>query len=159
VCGIRFSRWQAWLRYEYGYCYGVVSYKASHALRKFYDLSCVPIWIIIIPESFARALWLQQTHLAAKQEDGEKCHLIKPTQYLCHTLQGSLTWHKILWHRAEGSVCPRKKVALRICIALKNLSSLTGFEPASPVASTVTTRPPRTTILTTKQAWNFGRVK
>jgi hypothetical protein len=40
-----------------GYCYGVVLYKASHTLRPFYDLLCVSIWVLTIPDSSTRALW------------------------------------------------------------------------------------------------------
>jgi hypothetical protein len=36
--------------------YGVVSHKASHALRPFSDLLCVPIWILIIPDLSTRGL-------------------------------------------------------------------------------------------------------
>jgi hypothetical protein len=43
-----------------GYCYGVVSYKASHALQPLSDLLCFPVWVLIIPNSSTRALWLQQ---------------------------------------------------------------------------------------------------
>jgi hypothetical protein len=32
-------------------------YKASHALRPFYDLLCVPIGVVIILDSCTRALW------------------------------------------------------------------------------------------------------
>jgi uncharacterized membrane protein len=54
------------------YCYGVISYKASHALRPFSDVLCVTIWAIIIPDSFTSALWLQHKHLLANQGVGEK---------------------------------------------------------------------------------------
>jgi hypothetical protein len=40
-----------------GYCYEVVSYKASNALRLFSS----HIWVLIIPDSSTTALWLQQT--------------------------------------------------------------------------------------------------
>jgi hypothetical protein len=36
----------------------MVSCKASHALRPYYDLLCIPIWVLIIPDSPAIALWL-----------------------------------------------------------------------------------------------------
>jgi hypothetical protein len=39
-----------------GYCYWMVSYRASHALRPFSDLLCIPIWVIIIPDSSTRVL-------------------------------------------------------------------------------------------------------
>jgi hypothetical protein len=40
-----------------GCCYGVVSYKASHALRPFSDIVWVPICVLIILDSTTRALW------------------------------------------------------------------------------------------------------
>jgi hypothetical protein len=43
-----------------GFCYEVVSYKASHALLLISDLSCVPVWGLLISDSSTRALWLQQ---------------------------------------------------------------------------------------------------
>jgi hypothetical protein len=39
------------------YPYGVVSHKASHALRPLSDLLCVLIWVKIIPDSSTRDLW------------------------------------------------------------------------------------------------------
>jgi hypothetical protein len=39
------------------YCYGVVSYKASHALWPFSDLLCIPIQVLIILVSSTTALW------------------------------------------------------------------------------------------------------
>jgi hypothetical protein len=46
-----------WTQVFTGYCYGIVSYKASHALRTFPVLLCVPIWVPFIPDSSSRALW------------------------------------------------------------------------------------------------------
>jgi hypothetical protein len=40
-----------------GCCYRVVSYKASLALLPFYNLLCVPIRVLITPDSSTRALW------------------------------------------------------------------------------------------------------
>jgi hypothetical protein len=40
-----------------GNCYGVVSYKVSHALRAFSDTMCVPIWVLIVYDSSTRAFW------------------------------------------------------------------------------------------------------
>jgi hypothetical protein len=51
-----------------GYCYGVVSYKASHALRPFSDLLCVPVWILIVPDSSTRALWQQPAETSSSEE-------------------------------------------------------------------------------------------
>jgi hypothetical protein len=38
------------------YCYGVLSYKASHALLPFYDLYFVSIRVLIIPDSSTSAV-------------------------------------------------------------------------------------------------------
>jgi hypothetical protein len=40
---------------------------------------------------------------------GEKCPLILPAKYLCHTPQGSLTCRKVLRHGADGFTSPPKK--------------------------------------------------
>jgi hypothetical protein len=52
-----------------GYCYGVVSYKATHALRPFSNLLFVRIWVLIVPNSSTRESPLANTsrHLIAKQ--------------------------------------------------------------------------------------------
>jgi hypothetical protein len=55
-----------------GYCYEVLSYKASHVLRPFSDLLYVPIWVLITPDTSTSAIWLQQRHLVAKQRVGKK---------------------------------------------------------------------------------------
>jgi hypothetical protein len=39
-----------------GYCYEVVWRKESHALQPFSDLLCIPIWVLIIPDSSTRDL-------------------------------------------------------------------------------------------------------
>jgi hypothetical protein len=56
-----------------GYCYGVVSYKASHALRSFSDILCIPVCILLIPDSTTSDLWLQHRHVVTKQGAAEKC--------------------------------------------------------------------------------------
>jgi hypothetical protein len=55
------------------YCYGVVSHKASHALRPLSDLLCEPACVLITPGSFTSALWLHQRHLVARQGFRKKC--------------------------------------------------------------------------------------
>jgi hypothetical protein len=79
-----------------GYCYRVVSYNASPALRRFSDLFYIPIWVLIIPDAFIRALWQVTRHLVAKARS-EKCPLILPAKYLCHTPQVSLTCNVTTW--------------------------------------------------------------
>jgi hypothetical protein len=56
-----------------------------------------------------------------------------------------LTCRKILRHRTSGFTSHLKEDVLRIFIALKNLSPWPGSNPQhlSPVASTLTTTPPR----------------
>jgi hypothetical protein len=39
-----------------GYCYRVASYHVSHVLRPFSDVLCVPIWVLITPNSSTSAL-------------------------------------------------------------------------------------------------------
>jgi hypothetical protein len=56
-----------------GCFYGVVSYKASHALLLYPDILCVRIWILITPDLSTSAHWLQQRLLVAKQLVDEKC--------------------------------------------------------------------------------------
>jgi hypothetical protein len=69
---------------------------------------------------------------------------ILPIQYLKH-FKGSLTCRKILQHGADGFTSHPKESVLRIFIALKNPSSRSGLNPRplSPMASTLTTTPPR----------------
>jgi hypothetical protein len=43
------------------YYYGVVSYKASHALQPFSYLFFFSMWVLIAPEPHTRALWFQQS--------------------------------------------------------------------------------------------------
>jgi hypothetical protein len=62
---------------------------------------------------------------------GDKCPLILPAKYLCHTPQGFFPCHKILQHGTGGFTSPPKKVVLRIFIALKNPLSSTWFESAN----------------------------
>jgi hypothetical protein len=50
-----------------GYCYGMVSYKASHELWPVSDILFIPNSLIIIPDSSTGAVWLQQTHLVVKK--------------------------------------------------------------------------------------------
>jgi hypothetical protein len=60
-------------------------------------------------------------------------------------LKGSLTRRKILWHGASGFTSHPKEAVLRIFIAVKNPSSRPTLNPRplGPVASTLTTTPPR----------------
>jgi hypothetical protein len=58
-----------------GYCYGVVSYKASHALRPFSDLLCVPVfWVLVISDASTTPFWkYRKRHLVVNHKKlGEK---------------------------------------------------------------------------------------
>jgi hypothetical protein len=58
-----------------------------------------------------------------------------------------------LQHGTDGFTSPPKEVVLRIFITLKNPSTSAGIEPATlgPVASTLTTSPPRQIYTTWKE--------
>jgi hypothetical protein len=45
----------------------IYHFTGAHVLRSFSGLLCVPIEVIIIPYSSARALWLQQRHIEVNQ--------------------------------------------------------------------------------------------
>jgi hypothetical protein len=67
---------------------------------------------------------------------------------LCHTPQGSLTCLKISRHGADDFTFPPKEVVLPIFIAFKVHNPRPGLIPRTlgPMASTITTRPPRATF-------------
>jgi hypothetical protein len=102
-----------------GSCCGVVPYKASHALRPFCDMFYVPIWVIIISHSSTRALW----QIPAETPSSEV--------------------------GTDGFTFLPKGVVLRIFIALKIHRPRPGLNPRTlySLASTITTRAPRTTTL------------
>jgi hypothetical protein len=84
-----------------------------------------------------------QRHLVAKEGGlGEKWLCIFPTKYLINTPQGSLTCRKILRYGADGFTSPPKETMLRIFYRLRPF-----FNPrfSCPMASTITTIPPRPT--------------
>jgi hypothetical protein len=62
-------------------------------------------------------------------------------KYLFHTLQGSLTCRKILWHEADGFTSLPKEVVLRILLPLKIHRPQSGLNPRTvgPMPSTITT--------------------
>jgi hypothetical protein len=98
-----------------------------------------PTQVLIIPDSFTRALWLQQRYPVAKQGVGEECLSILPTKYLCHTPQGSLTCRKILRHGADGFISAVDKVVLRILSPFQIHHSRPGLNSRTlgPMASTI----------------------
>jgi hypothetical protein len=70
-------------------------------------------------------------------------------QYLKY-LKGSWTCRKILWYGTSGFTSHTKESVLRTFIALKNPPSRLGLNPRplGPVASTLTTTPPRRQVTT-----------
>jgi hypothetical protein len=68
------------------------------------------------------------------------------TKYLFCTLKGSLTYHKILQPGANSFTCPLKDNVLWIFIVLKIYRPRLGLnlQNLGPLASMLTTRPPRT---------------
>jgi hypothetical protein len=111
-----------------GYCYGVVSYNASHAIATIFCyvpyLSCNHIRVI----HQSSLLWLQQRHLVVGRSGREvtaKFYLSVSLSYL----KGSLTCRKVLRHGANGYTSPPKEVVVQIFIALKNNRSRPGLNP------------------------------
>jgi hypothetical protein len=99
-------------------------------------------------------LWLQHRHLVAERgETGrEMAAEFCPSASLSY-LKVSLTCLKILRHGADGFTSPPKEVVLRIFIALKIHRFRPGLNPLtlSPMASTITITPPRTTREATRR--------
>jgi hypothetical protein len=100
------------------------------------------------PDSSARALLQshQQTYLVVKQEEMTKEMFDFAIQYLFHTSKGSLTCRRILRHEADGITSPPKEVVLLTLSLLDIHRPLPCLNPrtSSPMASTLTTRPPKT---------------
>jgi hypothetical protein len=99
-------------------------------------------------DSSTRALWqsYQQRLLGASRRNGRSENFAY--QYLRY-VSGSLTCHKVLRHGASGFTSHPKEGVLRIFIALKNPSPRPGLNPRplGPVASKLTTTPPRGPIV------------
>jgi hypothetical protein len=115
-----------------GYCCGLVSYKA---LQPFIHQSSV--------------LWLQQRHVAAKQEEtgremAAEIFLSVPLSYL----MGSLTCRKILRHGAKNYTSHPKEVVLRILLPLKIHHSWPDLKAQTlgPMANTITISSPNTVL-------------
>jgi hypothetical protein len=99
------------------------------------------------PESSTRALWhcYQQSHLGASRIHGCKewnCSLVGISITLT---SDNITCLKMLRHGTSRFTSHLKENVLRIFITLKNLSPQPGLNPRplGPVASTVTTTPPK----------------
>jgi hypothetical protein len=115
-----------------GYCYGVVSYKASHSLRLFSDLLCVPIWNLIIPDSSTWALW----RISVKTPSSQAGRNFARNAYEVFQQSTCFIFREVLQHAAKsqqhgtnGFTSPPNEVVLWMFIALKNPSSNAGFEP------------------------------
>jgi hypothetical protein len=115
-----------------GYCYGVVLYKTSHALWPFYDLLCVPIWVLIIPDSSTRALWQipAETPSSKAGKTWRKLPINFAGEVSLSHFAGTLICCKI-YEMGLLALLPLNEVKLQIFIALKNPSSSAGFEPAN----------------------------
>jgi hypothetical protein len=102
-------------------------------------------WLGITPDLSTRARWqpYQQRHLE-RVEGMDKGMRILCIQYLWY-VNGSFTCRKILRHGTFGFTSCLKEGVLQIFIVLKNPSPWPGLKlrPLGPVASTLTTKPPR----------------
>jgi hypothetical protein len=79
-----------------------------------------------------------------------------------HTWKGFFMCHKIVRHGTSGSTSPPKEGVLQMFITLKNPSPRPGLNPwtLGPVASTLTTTPPRwlrQTYCLHVEAWKWGQ--
>jgi hypothetical protein len=112
------------------YCYGVVSYIASHALRTFSDLLCVPIWVLIFYDSIKKALWKITTETPTSEVGW---NLERHARQFCLQSVSDIFRNEICRktsrHGADCLVSSPKEVVVQNFIALKNPSSTTRFEP------------------------------
>jgi hypothetical protein len=101
------------------------------------------------PDSSIGALWqsYQQSSCCKAGKTGKGNDKFCLTKYLFRISKGSLTCRKILRHGADGFTSAPKKGVLRILSPLKIHHSGQGLNPriSGPMASTLTTRPRRTT--------------
>jgi hypothetical protein len=111
-------------------------------------------WSIVLPHlscnhsSFIHQSCLAVTsrHLAVKQEKiSQKWPWILPTSISFHTCRDLKTCCKIIWHGADGFMSSPKKSCYGFSSSLKIHCPLPGLNPQTlnPMASTITTRPPR----------------
>jgi hypothetical protein len=105
-------------------------------------------WMGITPDLSTRARWqpYQQRHLE-RVGGMDKAMRILHIQRLWY-VSGSFTCHKILRRGTSGFTCHPKESVLRIFVALKNPLPQLGLNPwpLGPVASTLTTTPPRQSV-------------
>jgi hypothetical protein len=99
-----------------------------------------------------RALWQMPAETSSSDAERNLARnvlaWIFPLKYLFHTPQDSLTCRKIMQYVADGTTSP-KKVVLRILSLIKFHYPRPDLNPwtLGPMASTVTTRRPRTTTV------------
>jgi hypothetical protein len=101
----------------------------------------------------------QQWHLVSNEVKlDKKWRWILPTNYLFHIPQGSSTCRKILRHCTDGFTSPRRKSCYGFLSSLKIDRLRLGMNPRTlaPMASTITTRPPRrmNRRLSRSQSWS-----
>jgi hypothetical protein len=131
------------------YCYGVVSYKASHALRQFSDLLCFPISVPIILDSSTRAL----RQIPAETPSTKLGETWREMENFADEI--SLSYSAVFFVMPEKSydmeptaLRPlRRKARWGFLSPLKTCHPRTCMNPVTfgPVVSTITTRPPTRT--------------
>jgi hypothetical protein len=126
----------------------VVSYNASRALRSFSDPPCIPILVLMIPDSSSRVLWQTQaeTHGSESGETWREMSVnfagevsLPYSAGIFKMPQTLTTWGRRFYFYSEGSR------AAGFCSPWKTIASA-GFEPLGyPMASTITSSPPSPT--------------
>jgi hypothetical protein len=108
-----------------------------------------PICVLTIPDSSTRALWKIPAETSSSEAGRilAKSPLILPRKHFCYTPQESLACRKIFLHGADVFTFSSKEVVLLVLSLLKVHCPRQGMNlrTLGPVASTITTRPPRTT--------------
>jgi hypothetical protein len=107
-----------------------------------------PIWVLIVPDSSTRALW-QQREERPNSEEGRNM----ARNFRAFYLQVYFHTRRVLYHAVKSYdmgptallPLPPKKVVLKIFIVLGRVWTR---ETWGPIASTISTRPPRPTALT-----------
>jgi hypothetical protein len=129
------------------YCHGVVSHKVSQALRSFSDLYAFPMSYDHPPELSGSN---QQRDLVAKEgdcrrENGREFCRGSRISLSCSAGFFNMPYNRTTWNRRQN--LPSEDVVLRICVALKIYRPRPGLNTGTlgPVASKITTRPPRPT--------------
>jgi hypothetical protein len=115
-----------------GYCYRVVSYKASRAFATivWYVL---PFWVLVIPDLSNRVSAAVAAETSGSEAGRNRARIAAEfcLSVSLSCLKGSLTCRKILRRGADGFTSTSKEVVLRTYIALINQSPSAGFEPAN----------------------------